>query len=116
MPNFRVPDRQEPETPTDPTKKALEAGEVEDMAHKQSDGTTRCYMRAQKGALGIEIADVKKIMVTLTVDKDGNVNDVQLSDHGADKFGLCLVGRIKGWKFRASPGGIYKFALAFSSS
>ena len=52
------------------------ASEVEDMAAKQGEGTKRCYMRAQKGALGFEIADIKKIDVTLTVGKDGAVSDV----------------------------------------
>ena len=46
------------------------------MAAKQGEGTKRCYMRAQKGALGFEIADLKKIEVTLTVGKDGVVNAV----------------------------------------
>ncbi|MDB4957548.1 MAG: family finger-like protein [Myxococcales bacterium] len=104
-----------PEVATDPTLKRLEASEIEDMAAKQGDGTRRCYMRAQKGALGIEIGDLKKIAVTLSVDKDGLVTDVQLSEHGADALGKCLVARIKGWKFRVSPGGTYRFSLAFSS-
>ena len=105
------------ETPesTDPTQKKLGADEIEDMAAKQGEGTKRCYMRAQKGALGIEIQDLKKISVTLTVDKTGNVTDVQLSDHAADQFGTCLIARIKGWKFRTSPGGTFRIALAFSN-
>jgi predicted Zn finger-like uncharacterized protein len=103
------------ETPVDPTQKRLEASEIEDMAGKQGEGTRRCYMRAQKGALGIEIQDLKKIAVTLSVDKDGLVTDVQLSDHAADALGKCLIARIKSWKFRTSPGGTYRFSLAFSN-
>lgn len=110
-----------PQTPieqpenTDPTQKKLGADEIEDMAAKQGEGTKRCYMRAQKGALGIEIQDLKKISVTLTVDKTGSVTDVQLSDHAGDQFGTCLIARIKGWKFRVSPGGVFRIALAFSN-
>jgi hypothetical protein len=72
-------------------------------------------MRAQKGAMGFEIADIKKIAVTLMVAKDGTVTDVQLSSHGADSFGQCLIARIKAWKFRASSGGTYRISLAFST-
>jgi len=96
--------------------KTLQASEVEDMAAKQGEGTKRCYMRAQKGALGFEIADVKKIAVTLMVNKDGTVGDVQLSDHAKDTFGQCLIARIKGWKFRESNGGTFRISLAFSNS
>jgi predicted Zn finger-like uncharacterized protein len=105
----------EPEIPSDPTKAKLRAEEIEDMASKQGDGTKRCYMRAQKGALGLEVGDVKKIDVMLTVDREGAVTDVQLSDHGGDPFGKCIITRIRGWKFRQSPGGVFKIALAFSS-
>ncbi|HEY5928232.1 MAG TPA: GYF domain-containing protein [Kofleriaceae bacterium] len=94
----------------------LDAGEVEQMAAKYGEGTKRCYMRAQKGALGFEIADTKKIDVTLTVGKDGIVNDVQLSKHANNEFGQCLISRIKGWRFRESRGGTFRIALAFSAS
>ena len=93
----------------------LKSDEIEDMARKQSAGTQRCYMRAQRGAEGIEIADLKKVSVTLTVDKTGVVTDVALSDHGADSLGQCLIGQIKRWKFRDSPGGLYRIILAFAS-
>ncbi|HUS31172.1 MAG TPA: GYF domain-containing protein [Kofleriaceae bacterium] len=95
---------------------ALKASEVEDMAAKQGEGTKRCYMRAQKGALGFEIQDVKKIAVTLSVNKDGSVNSVQLSEHANDTFGQCLIARIKAWKFRESGGGTFRISLAFSNS
>ena len=104
-----------PETPEIPGQSRLKPDEIEDMAAKQGEGTKRCYMRAQKGALGLDVADIKKIDVMLTVDKDGTVTDVQLSDHGADNFGKCLIARIRGWKFRQSPGGTFKIALAFSN-
>ena len=103
------------EEPTDPTLKKLGADEIEDMAAKQGEGTKRCYMRAQKGALGLEIADTKKIDVTLTVQKDGTVSDVQLSKHANNEFGQCLIARIKGWHFRESRGGTFRIALAFSA-
>ena len=103
------------EEPTDPNLKKLGADEIEDMAAKQGEGTKFCYIRAQKGALGLEMLDLKKISVTLTVDKTGAVTDVQLSEHGKDTFGNCLIARIKGWKFRVSPGGTFRIALAFSN-
>jgi predicted Zn finger-like uncharacterized protein len=103
------------EEPTDPNLKKLGADEIEDMAAKQGEGTKFCYIRAQKGALGLEMLDLKKISVTLTVDKTGTVTDVQLSDHAKDTFGACLIARIKGWKFRVSPGGTFRIALAFAN-
>jgi len=103
------------EEPTDPNLKRLGPDEIENMAAKQGEGTKFCYIRAQKGALGLEMLDLKKISVTLTVDKTGTVTDVQLSEHGKDTFGACLTARIKGWKFRVSPGGTYRIALAFSN-
>jgi predicted Zn finger-like uncharacterized protein len=93
----------------------LKSDEIEDMARKQSAGTQRCYMRAQRGAEGIEIADLKKLSVTLTVDKTGVVTDVGLNEHGTDTLGQCLIGQIKRWKFRESPGGLYRIILAFAS-
>jgi predicted Zn finger-like uncharacterized protein len=112
-----------PQTPiqapeeTDPTKRALSASEVEDMAARQNEGTKRCYMRAQKGALGFDIAGLKKITVTLQVARNGTVTDVQLSSNSKDEFGQCLIARIKAWKFReSSAGGTFRISLAFSSS
>jgi hypothetical protein len=99
---------------TDSTKAKLRIDEIEDMARKQNDGTNRCYMRAQKGALGIEIQDLKKVAVTVTVGADGTVSEVGLSEHADDQFGKCLIGRVKTWKFRASPGGTFRFELAFA--
>jgi predicted Zn finger-like uncharacterized protein len=99
----------------EPSLNALQASEIEDMANKQGEGTKRCYMRAQKGAMGFEIAEIKKISVTLMVAKDGTVTSVQLSSHGNDSFGQCLIARIKAWKFRASSGGTYRISLAFST-
>jgi hypothetical protein len=106
----------QPELPATGPGSRLDAGEVEAMAAKYGEGTKRCYMRAQKGALGFEIADTKKIDVTLTVGKDGVVNDVQLSKHANNEFGQCLISRIKGWRFRESAGGTFRIALAFSAS
>lgn len=97
------------------TGNSLRASEVEDMAAKQGEGTKRCYMRAQKGALGFEIAEVKKINVTLTVGKNGAVTAVDLSSHGNDTFGQCLISQIKLWKFRESNGGTFRISLAFSA-
>jgi predicted Zn finger-like uncharacterized protein len=106
----------QPELPATGPGSRLDAGEVEAMAAKYGEGTKRCYMRAQKGALGFEIAETKKIDVTLTVGRDGVVNDVQLSKHANNEFGQCLISRIKGWRFRESAGGTFRIALAFSAS
>ena len=103
------------EEPTDPTLRKLGADEIEDMAAKNGEGTKFCYIRAQKGALGLEMLDLKKISVTLTVDKTGAVTEVQLSEHAKDTFGACLVARIKGWRFRTSPGGRVRIVRAFSN-
>lgn len=84
------------------------------MAGKNSSVTQRCYMRAQRGADGILLADVKKIAVTLTINGDGAVTDAQLSDNqAASSLGKCLLTSIRTWKFRASPGGTFRFVLHF---
>jgi predicted Zn finger-like uncharacterized protein len=93
----------------------LKPEEIEDMAQKQSAGTQRCYMRAQRGAEGVMLGDLKKITVTLAVDKSGSVTDVSLSDHGTDTLGSCLSGQIKRWKFRESAGGQFRIVLAFAN-
>jgi hypothetical protein len=51
--------------------------------------------------------------VTLTIDREGNVSDLQLSDHSADTLGKCLTGAIRTWKFRSSAGGTFRFSLNF---
>jgi hypothetical protein len=94
---------------------SLRSDEIEDIARKYQDMTQRCYMRSQRGADSIIVGDVKKIAVTLTIDKDGRVNDVQLSDHGADNLGKCLSGSIRTWRFRQSAGGTFRFSLNFVS-
>jgi len=93
----------------------LSSDEIQEMASKNASGTQRCYMRAQRGAQGIEIADLKRLTVTLSVNKTGAIDDVQLSDHAADSLGTCLTGMIKRWKFRESPGGLYRIVLAFAN-
>jgi hypothetical protein len=70
-------------------------------------------MRSQRGVDSILIGDVKKIAVTLMIDKDGNVSEVKLSDHAADNLGKCLAGAIRSWKFRPSSGGTFRFSLNF---
>jgi hypothetical protein len=103
---------QDPELPGN----ALSPDEVEEVARKHQDITNRCYMRSQRGADSILIGDVKKISVTLTVDRDGNVSDLKLSEHEADNLGKCLTMSIRGWKFRQSAGGTFRFSLAFVGS
>jgi len=99
----------EPPAPTG----GLASDEIEDAARKHQEMTQRCYMRSQRGADAILIGEVKKIAVTLTIDRDGNVSELQLSDHATDNLGKCLSGAIKAWKFRQSAGGTYRFSLNF---
>jgi predicted Zn finger-like uncharacterized protein len=93
----------------------LRSDEIEDVARKHQDMTQRCYLRSQRGADSIIVGDVKKIAVTLTIDKDGSVSDLQLSEHAGDNLGKCLSGSIKSWKFRTSSGGTFRFSLNFVS-
>jgi predicted Zn finger-like uncharacterized protein len=102
--------------PEPPQGDALRSDEIEDTARKHQDMTTRCYMRSQRGADAILVGDVKKIAVTLAIDKDGSVTEVQLSDHAADTLGKCLSVSMKGWKFRPSAGGRFRFSLNFVGS
>ena len=100
--------------PTDlPTGDSLRSDEIEEVAKKYSTGTQRCYMRSQKGQDAILIGDVKKIQVTLNIGKDGSVSDVTLSSHADDNLGKCLNTSIRGWRFRPSPGGLFKISLQF---
>jgi predicted Zn finger-like uncharacterized protein len=92
---------------------ALTSDEVEEVARRFQEPTQRCYMRSQRGVDAILIGDVKKIGVTLTIDPAGNVSDVQLSDHAANILGKCLTTMLRGWKFRPSPGGTFRFSLNF---
>jgi predicted Zn finger-like uncharacterized protein len=101
--------------PEPPAGNALRGDEIEDVARKHQDMTQRCYLRSQRGVDSILVGDVKKIAVTLLIDKDGNVSDIQLSEHTADNLGKCLAGSIRGWKFRPSSGGTFRFSLNFVS-
>ncbi len=103
-------------TNTNPDAKALRPDEIEEMAAKYSGTTQRCYVRSQRGAEAILLNDVKKLGVTLTVDKDGTVTNVQLSDHATSSLGKCLISSIRSWKFRASSSGITaKITMVFQS-
>ncbi|HEX4421416.1 MAG TPA: GYF domain-containing protein [Kofleriaceae bacterium] len=122
LPHLPPPHRPNPPPPTGsnhepepPAGDALRSDEIEDVARKHQDMTQRCYMRSQRGADAILVGDVKKIAVTLQIDKDGAVVDVQLSDHTADVLGKCLATSIRSWKFRQSGGGRFKFSLNFVS-
>jgi hypothetical protein len=100
-----------------PDSNALKPDEVEAMARTQSEATNRCYMRAQRGADAILVGDVKRINVTITVDKDGAVSTVDLSDHATDALGKCLQSRIKGWRFHPSTKGLTtRLTLVFQAS
>ena len=110
----RPPDR--PVRPPDqpPPGNSLKADEIESMAAKYSGTTTSCWRRAQRGANGILLADVKKITVTMSIAPDGTVTNVALSDgHAGNDLGKCLIGAMRGWKFRTSAGGDFRFVLHF---
>ena len=101
-------------TPPPPTGNSLRAEEIEQMAAKYSSTTQRCYMSSMKGVDLISIGDVKKLTVTLSVQPDGSVNNVMLSDkHETNKLGKCLINTITRWKFRTSPGGTFRFVIHF---
>lgn len=96
------------------TGDSLTPDDIDVVSKKYSTGTQRCYMRAQKGVDAITIGNVKSIQATLTVAKDGSVTDVALASHADDNLGKCLTTALKGWRFRANPGGRVKFTLAFA--
>jgi predicted Zn finger-like uncharacterized protein len=99
--------------PDPPPGGSLRSEEIEDMARKHQDMSTRCYMRSQRGSDAINVGEVKKITVTLTIDRDGSVTDVGLSEHAADNLGKCLITSMKTWKFRVSGGGAFRISLNF---
>jgi len=98
-PNPQVP-------PPNPNAKDLRPDEIEEMAGKYSGSTQMCYRRSQRGAEAILLGDLKRLGVTLTVDKSGAVTNVTLSDHSTTSLGKCLIASIRGWKFRESTAGI----------
>jgi hypothetical protein len=100
-------------TPDEPPngQAALKSDEIEDMYGKHKFGAERCYMRAQKDPF---IGDVKRIQVTLAIDAGGNVTDVSLDSHAQDTLGKCLASQVHSWKFRSSPGGTFRFTMAFA--
>jgi hypothetical protein len=100
----------EDETPG-PNK--LDPSEVEQMALKQSSSTNFCYTRALRGKGAIELADLKKITATLSIDKEGVVTTSQLSDHNDDALGSCINRVIRGWHFRQASGGTFRITLQF---
>ncbi|HLL24294.1 MAG TPA: GYF domain-containing protein [Kofleriaceae bacterium] len=95
-----------PQLPTNPTLRDLGPEEVEEMAGKNSGATQTCWRRSQRGAEAIVLSDLKKLGVTLTVDKSGAVTNVALSDHAQTSLGKCISGEIRGWRFRESTAGI----------
>ncbi len=97
-----------------PTGDSLSPEDIDTVSKKYSTGTQRCYMRSQKGVDAITVGAVKSIQATLTVGKDGAVTEVVLGSHGDDTLGKCLSQALKGWRFRANPGGRVKFTLAFA--
>ena len=114
VPKKRPPANPPPFTPPTPTGNSLKAEEIEQMAAKYSSTTQRCYMSSMRGVDLINIGDVKKLTVTLSVGADGSVTSVTLSDkHETNKLGKCLINTITRWKFRTSPGGTFRFVIHF---
>lgn len=81
----------------------LKPEEVEQMYQKQGDATRRCYEQALKKD---PFLDVKKIAVTMVIDKSGTISDVNLSSHADHQLGKCMLQRIRGWRFRESTAGL----------
>ena len=92
----------------------LTPDDVQAMYREKSMGTQRCWEQAQKKDPFI---DAKKINATLAIDKNGVVTDVSLSAFGGEFLGQCLAGRIKLWKFHASPAGLHtQLTFAFQKT
>ena len=92
----------------------LTPDDVQAMYREKSMGTQRCWEQAQKKDPFI---DAKKINATLAIDKTGVVTDVNLSAFGGEFLGQCLAGRIKLWKFHASPAGLHtQLTFAFQKT
>jgi predicted Zn finger-like uncharacterized protein len=111
-PGQNVQPRQPIEDET-PGPNKLDPSEVEQMALKQSSSTNFCYTRALRGKGAIELADLKKITATLSIDKEGVVSSSQLSDHNDDALGSCINRVIRGWHFRQASGGTFRITLQF---
>lgn len=92
---------------------ALTANEIEQMAAKSAAATSRCFTRA--GRNDPSFRGLHKVVVTIVVAPAGTIDTVTLSDgHQTDMLGKCLNAMIRGWRFRASPGGTFRFALVTS--
>lgn len=108
-----------PIIPTNPPPSNLPdpAEEIEDLAQRNSGLTSRCFLRASKGANAIIVGDVKKLVVTLSVASDGAVTGVTLDGgHQSDALGQCLVPVIKSWKFKPNKGGMVRLTMAAPKS
>ncbi len=70
-----------------------DSDEIEDMARKRSERhPALLHARADGGRRRSRSRELKKIQVTMTVDKSGAVSDVQLSDaRRTDTLGQCLI-------------------------
>jgi hypothetical protein len=84
---------------------ALDPSEVETEVQKRNSLWTRCKDRSMKED---PFFDIKKVDVTMSIDKTGAVTEVSLSNDAAknQKFIQCMTGGFKGVRFRASAKGI----------
>jgi predicted Zn finger-like uncharacterized protein len=89
----------------------LSGDEVETMSQRNSSGLQRCYEQALKKDIFLE---VKSIKVTISIDTSGIVSSVSMSSHADHALGLCMISRIRNWRFRQSSRGLdAKFTVAF---
>jgi predicted Zn finger-like uncharacterized protein len=89
----------------------LTGDDIIQVSQKNSMGTGRCYDRALKKDPFLQVA---KINVSLKVDVNGVVTEVQLDSHASDDLGQCLTAAIRRWGFRKSTEGITTvFPLVF---
>jgi hypothetical protein len=100
--------------PDPPAGNKLKSDEIEAMARSTQATTEVCFRRADKGATGIDFADIKKIRVAFKVNPDGSVapNTVDLSYKGSPVLTSCIQRMIANWKFRANAGGDFGFVFA----
>ena len=87
----------------------LELAEIRAMTARNSSAIASCYERA--GAIA------RRVVVQLTIDADGSIENLWLDDHASGALGACLAGEISAWQFRAAGARVMvKLPLVFRAS
>ncbi|MBX3162806.1 MAG: hypothetical protein KF773_42985, partial [Deltaproteobacteria bacterium] len=112
---YKPPVQEQPKDKTDPalpTGTKIDGGEVEAMAKATNGATSTCFIRSNKGAEAILLADVKRVNVNFTINPDGTVKDASFGlEAGLARLTSCLNNVVRTWKFRPSPGGNYRITM-----